>query len=255
MRSTSSPTCPERRTTGAQRQMNIAAIAKPPPIPSPDMCFAWRPSATRATPSPSAESPIAAESTRRSRSRTIPAAVMRRVFRLAAGPSIPRRGLERIGREAPGRRRVPEAEGEAGRAERRGGRRDGSARPSRRHHRAEPRRHDRHRDRREEREHEERGDGHLTRRDRCEEQDADTRAAAHPVDQADPEGRMRRTDRMVVIGAVLVGPREGPVAPSHEQADREEHDQRGDRGLRTPLDGVGEVALGDQDGDAEGCEA
>ena len=71
-RSTSRPTWPESRTTGAHRQMNIAAIATPPPIPSPARFFAWSARATRATPSPRADSPIAADSVRRSRSRTVP---------------------------------------------------------------------------------------------------------------------------------------------------------------------------------------
>ena len=98
-------------------------------------------------------------------------------------------------REAPGGRRVPDAEREAQRRRAPGRRRD--ARPTAREPSVQPNPvvSDRHRDGREDREHEERRDRDRRRRDRGEEQHADAGAAAHAVDEADPEGAERRPHR------------------------------------------------------------
>jgi hypothetical protein len=59
---------------------------------------------------------------------------------------------------------------------------------------------------------------------------------------------------MTVVVAVAVDSGGRAVPPAHEQPHREEHDQRRDGGLRTALDVLGQVALGEQDRDAEGDE-
>src|SRR6187200_147602 len=249
-RSTSSPTWPESRTTGAQRQMNIAEIASPPPIPSPERFFAWRASATSATPSPSAESPIAADNTRRSRSRAIPPAPIERVSPLVRRPST-KLASDRVRCQAPRRRCVPEAEGEARRAEHRRGRGERAGNRAHGEHCAEPGGHDRHRDGSEHGEHDERDERELLRGNRGEKQHTDTRAAAHSVDEADPERAERRADGMPVTVARRIAQCEGPVVPAHEQAHREEDDQRRDTRLGPTLQHVGKETVGQENRNAE----
>ena len=59
---------------------------------------------------------------------------------------------------------------------------------------------------------------------------------------------------MSVVVATGRGRVEGSVPPPDEKPDCEEHDQRGDRGLGSTLDVLREIALGDEDRDAEDHE-
>jgi hypothetical protein len=86
-----------------------------------------------------------------------------------------------------------------------------------------------------------------------EEQDADSGAPADAVDEPDPERAERCPHRVTVLA---LGMRMGvevevAVSPADEQAEREEHDQGGYRGLRTLLDALGNEALGEEDRSAE----
>ena len=71
--------------------------------------------------------------------------------------------------------------------------------------------------------------------------------------EPDAECTGRRAHGMPVVAIrVRMGVEvEVPVAPAHEQADGEEHDEHRDRGLGALLHALGQVALGEQDRDAE----
>ena len=74
--------------------------------------------------------------------------------------------------------------------------------------------------------------------------------------EADPERAERRADLVAVILLRMRMRMEVEVAvpPANQQANGEEDDERGDRGLRSLLDALGDVALGEQDRDAEDDE-
>src|SRR6185503_17008847 len=112
---------------------------------------------------------------------------------------------------------------------------------------ADPGRDRRHRDRGEEREHEQRSDRDGGRRDRGEQQDADACAPTHTVDEPDPERAGRRAHWVPVTAVVCGARREGAVTPADDEPYGEEDDERRDGGLRTTLDGVREIAVGEQD--------
>ena len=114
---------------------------------------------------------------------------------------------------------------------------------------------DRHRDRGEEREHDERGtatdvDGIAARR-------RTPTPALPPVPWTSPMPKAPSGVRTVCVVLVLVRVRvkvEVPVPPANEQAEREEDDQGGDGCLGALLDALREVALEEEDRDAEDDE-
>ena len=85
--------------------------------------------------------------------------------------------------------------------------------------------------------------------DRRQQQDADARAAAHPVHEADPVGLQRRARAPAAGWRVRV---EGAAVPAQEQRDRERDDHEADRRLRCLLHRLGQVALEEHDRQPEG---
>src|SRR5215471_5465599 len=168
--------------------------------------------------------------------------------RKPCGRLKPTYGSQRIGDCSPGGGGVPEPEGEADHADRRDRGRDRRGDGAQRERPAVARGHDRHGDSGEERENDERSNGERLRRDRGEQEDTDPGASTHPVDEADSERTGWGADR-VAMGTIRVWVRmevEVAMAPTDEQPEREEDDQRADGGLGALVEALGEVAAGDK---------
>ncbi len=69
--------------------------------------------------------------------------------------------------------------------------------------------------------------------------------------EADAEGAERRSDVMAMVCVAVVAGRESTVTPPKQQPHGEEHDQRCNRSLGSPLDDAREVALSDENRDSE----